>query len=174
MSRTSSTPTPSNTNEPVDLWQLVAEHKAEEEKKEGEKGRGESTVLFVGGKQSGKSTLLHAYMFKDKVGTTPNSTSSLEYKYTRSSVGMNDRELTHIWELGGGRSLVNLLNIAIHAESVREMMLMIVVDLSAPSRVMDDLMYWIKTVRHHIQSSLSQTNSALLQQLQAEAKKSVW
>jgi hypothetical protein len=88
------------------------------------------------------------------VEDVPPATSSVDYKYVRSSVGMTDeKDLTHFWEIGqslvqihhsarpgsltdlvpfagGGRGLVNLLDVALTADSIPNTLVVLVLDLS--------------------------------------------
>lgn len=134
-----------------DIWSQLLEKK-EIESKEGSNSLREASIVFVGSRTSGKSTLIHSYMFKDK-GDTPKPTTSLDYKYTRSSVGMSmEKDLSHFWELGGGRKLVSLMDICITPETLPHTFAIITVDLSKPTSVVDNLQFWLEALRSRIKA----------------------
>ena len=86
---------------PVDIFKLVAD-KVLEQDQERDAGAGvESELLFVGAKNSGKSTLIHSFLSKEEA---PKPTSALEYRFARRSTG-EDKAVANIWELGGGSQL---------------------------------------------------------------------
>lgn len=86
----------------------------------------------------------------------PKPTTSLDYKYLRSSVGMSlKKDLSHFWELGGGRALVNLLDIALTADRLRDSFVVIVLDLSKPWRVLADATYYLDLVRKRVDVCLT-------------------
>lgn len=138
-----------------DIWQQLLELKAKEENEsEAKNSTREASIVFIGPRHAGKSTLIHSYMFKDKEDT-PKPTTSLDYKYTRSSVGMSmEKDLSHFWELGGGRSLVTLMDICLTPDTLAHTFIIITLDLSRPSMVVEDLVYWLEVVRKRIKSSL--------------------
>lgn len=118
----------------------------------------EATIIVLGSRQSGKTSLINAYMNKDKedagdaLSAKANSISSasslLDYKYTRiSGLGMNQNSLVHFWELGGGRRLVQLLDLIITPEHIADTLVLIAVDLSKPSKALDHAQFWMQQVR---------------------------
>lgn len=52
--------------------------------------------------------------------------------------------------IGGGRALTSLADIALSPEMLKITMVVIVLDLSKPSRVISDLMFWINLLRYSI------------------------
>lgn len=143
-----------------DLWTEVLEayqngkldeltgkqHGAEEVKQDKEDASWEPNVIFVGAKESGKSSLLNAYIMKDKADV-PKPTGSLDYKYIRSSSGGGDKDVSHFWELGGGRALVSQIDIALSPKRLESAFVVLVLDLSKPHSVLPDLMYWLGVLR---------------------------
>mmetsp|Transcript_41031 Transcript_41031/g.80482 ORF Transcript_41031/g.80482 Transcript_41031/m.80482 type:complete len:449 (-) Transcript_41031:42-1388(-) len=164
---------PTQDEEVKDIWTQLLEMKSKEEKENPSSAMREANIVFLGPRHSGKSTLIHAYMHKDKEDVVK-PTTSLDYKYTRSSVGMSmEKDLSHFWELGGGRALVNLLDIALTADTIAHTFALIVVDLSRPSAVVDDVQYWLGVLKNRVKavvSQLSQSSSPLPKALLAEAK----
>ena len=86
---------------PVDIFKLVADKVLEQEQERDVVAGVESELLFVGAKNSGKSTLIHSFLMKED---TPKPTSALEYRFARRSTG-EDKAVANIWELGGGSQL---------------------------------------------------------------------
>jgi len=140
----------------VDIWSQLLE-KRDREEKDGQMADSlrEASICFIGPRGCGKSTLIHAYMFKDKEDT-PKPTTSLDYKYTRSSVGMSmEKDLSHFWELGGGRKLVSLMDICVTPETLQHTFAIITVDLSKPTAVIEELNYWLDTLRKRVKQCIA-------------------
>lgn len=154
----------------------------------------EATIVYVGPRSSGKTTLINAYMYKDRVDDVPKATTCLDYKYTRSSIkdaaalasaassgsGANEeKSVSHFWELGGGRSLVDLLDIPITAQSISDCLVVLTVDLSTPriSRLVDDALFWLTLVRKRCDAVCAEMKSkgggggAAVAALQAAARR---
>ena len=88
-----------------DIWSsIVADRKASGE---GEPAAGrESTVILVGNKQVGKSTLVSRFLNPEKDDGPPKPSVALEYTFGRRSGAQGDvKDVAHIWELGGGRQV---------------------------------------------------------------------
>ena len=159
-----------------DLWSSLIEEKALESSRPSVSaassddsapttGNREATIVYVGPRSSGKTTLINAYMYKDRVDDVPKPTTCLDYKYTRSTVkdsaalaassgaggsaANEEKSVSHFWELGGGRSLVDLLSIPITPQSIQDCLVVLTVDLSSPriTRLVDDISFWIGLVR---------------------------
>ena len=109
-------------------------------------------MIFVGEKQSGKSSLIARFldmqMKDDMVETT-----ALEYK---SGLKMyNDRRIkTNIYELGGGRNFANLLEAALMGGNIANTTVCIVIDLSKPGNSMESVLFWLAAVREQSQIAL--------------------
>ena len=86
---------------PVDIFKLVADKVLEQDQERDAVAGVESELLFVGAKNSGKSTLIHSFLSKEEA---PKPTSALEYRFARRSTG-EDKAVANIWELGGGSQL---------------------------------------------------------------------
>lgn len=128
-----------------DIWTLIKE--ANQRVKKGEKAEEaglESLLLFVGGKQCGKSTLISRFLDKGCIHLTSDDTPSpsvaLEYTFGRRTRGANGiKDVSHIWELGtvyvteaGATSLSDLINIPLNEANIHIASLAICVDLSKP------------------------------------------
>ena len=63
---------------------------------------------------------LDLYAFLSHRGESPKSTIGIEYTFGRRSRGANmAKDITHLWELGGGTLLAKLIEIPITAECLK-------------------------------------------------------
>ncbi|XP_036429734.1 cytoplasmic dynein 2 light intermediate chain 1 [Colossoma macropomum] len=91
----------------------------------------ERTVLFMGSKAGGKTTILLRCLDRDEA---PKPTLALEYTFGRRAKGHNTpKDIAHLWELGGGTSLSDLVQIPITPLNVSSVSVVLVLDLSKPS-----------------------------------------
>ena len=127
-----------------DLWQ-VAEAVAKEESPPKE-----HCFLMVGDHRAGKSSLIQYTLMQNRE-ENPKSTVALEYAYARAPLGLAaSREIAHVYELGGGRLLANLVSVPLSAETLAGTLIAIVLDLSHPHKVVESLLYWLQVVRDRI------------------------
>uniref|UniRef100_A0AAY4CQ31 Cytoplasmic dynein 2 light intermediate chain 1 n=1 Tax=Denticeps clupeoides TaxID=299321 RepID=A0AAY4CQ31_9TELE len=109
------------------LWELAAEEvrKAEDEE---EQSLHQRTVFFLGSKGGGKTTILLRCLDRDE---PPKATLALEYTFGRRARGHNTlKDIAHLWELGGGDSLSDLVQIPVTPQSFS---VVLVLDLSKPN-----------------------------------------
>uniref|UniRef100_A0A8C9THR1 Cytoplasmic dynein 2 light intermediate chain 1 n=1 Tax=Scleropages formosus TaxID=113540 RepID=A0A8C9THR1_SCLFO len=79
----------------------------------------------------GKTTIVLRCLDRDE---TPKSTLALEYTFGRRARGHNTpKDIAHFWELGGGTSLSDLIQIPITVQNVGALSVVLVLDLSKPS-----------------------------------------
>lgn len=132
----------------------------------------ETYTLFVGQRQAGKSSLITAFHNPSK-DDTPKPTVALEYLFARRSSAPNQpKDVAHIWELGGGARLRNLVSVPITPQNIAHNVAAIVVDLSKPENLVSDLCEWIGIVRARVDecvASLRQTNLATANALSESA-----
>ncbi|KAJ8418450.1 hypothetical protein AAFF_G00141590 [Aldrovandia affinis] len=121
------------------LWDLAASEVHSRESGAGEEGDdagnpvgfGERTVFFIGSKAGGKTTILLRCLDRDE---PPKPTLALEYTFGRRARGHNTpKDIAHFWELGGGTSLSDLIQIPITAQNVRALSVVLLTDLSKPN-----------------------------------------
>jgi len=54
----------------------------------------------------------------------------------------------HLWELGGGIHLSDLMKVALHKGNFANAVALVVVDLSKPDQVVDTARYWLRVIQH--------------------------
>ncbi|KAK1171058.1 cytoplasmic dynein 2 light intermediate chain 1 [Acipenser oxyrinchus oxyrinchus] len=114
------------------LWEIaVAEVQSRETEDSRETEVGERAVFFMGNKSGGKTSIILRCLDRDEA---PKPTLALEYTFGRRARGHNTpKDIAHFWELGGGTSLSDLIQIPITTDNVRSLSVVVVLDLSKPS-----------------------------------------
>ena len=79
----------------------------------------------------------------------------MEYTFGRRSSG-NGKDIAHIWELGGGKKLSDLVRVPLTQERLASLVTVVVLDLSVPSKVLQTALWWIDLVRARLRDSLEQ------------------
>ena len=104
------------------------------------------TIIFVGEKQSGKTSLINKFLDQNQMKEELPETTALEF---RSGLKLhNDKRVkTNIYELGGGRNFASLLAAAFTDGNLANTSICIVVDLTKPGNYIDSLIFWLNTVR---------------------------
>ncbi|KJH47364.1 hypothetical protein DICVIV_06569 [Dictyocaulus viviparus] len=147
----------------MDIWSLVKKKLAEnaerttnmennEEKKQDQNDtsrRRATHIIVCGNSQSGKSTLINKFLDKNE---EHKETVALEYTYARRTRG-NNKDICHIWELGGGTSVTQLLAIPFTEENIERASFVIALDLTRPNelwitmeKLVTEAQRYIKTV----------------------------
>lgn len=103
------------------------------------------TLLIVGERKAGKSSIIQNFLLQNNE-EAPKATVALEYKFARST----SDSVAHIYELGGGRLLSNLINFPITEETLGNLIVIIALDLSIPYKVLDSLLYWLQVSKARI------------------------
>ncbi|KAI9336135.1 hypothetical protein BDR26DRAFT_920198 [Obelidium mucronatum] len=145
----------------VDIWSLALKAK-----KNGAAGVAvtedgvETTLMVVGNKQAGKSSLVHRLQNKDDL---PAPTTALEYRlanitamafltlinilrFARSTRG-TVKDVAHIWELAGGAHLTDLIDIPVSESNIHLTTFVIVIDLSTPEEAMSVLEHFLDKIQ---------------------------
>lgn len=82
---------------------------------------------------------------------TPKPTVALEYTFgRRSNTASTVKDIAHLWELGGGTHLSELLSVPITPQRLPHACVVIVVDMSKPGNVIAELMTWIKLIQERV------------------------
>eukprot|EP00347_Sterkiella_histriomuscorum_P003178 403365291 len=145
-----------------DLWILAAQKVQEQLSISQEK-----TVVFVGEKSSGKSSLISKFL-DEPVKDDMKETTALDFRYG-TRIKDEKKQKVNIYELGGGRIVANLLAAPLTAFHISNSAVCIVLDLSSPGGAIDSLQYWIAVIREHSQKAieeLQKTNPKVFQMMQ--------
>ncbi|XP_075919338.1 cytoplasmic dynein 2 light intermediate chain 1 isoform X2 [Petromyzon marinus] len=129
----------------------------------------ESTVFFMGSRSAGKTTLIHR--FQDRDDEPPKATTALEYAYSRHSRGQV-KDVAHVWELGGGTFLTDLIKIFIVPSNLSSLSMVLVLDLSEPGqlwRTLDDLLRAARTYAVSAIAELAKTQKHAADALRQQA-----
>jgi dynein light intermediate chain 2 len=125
-----------------DLWQNIALNV-----KEAAGDQTDQTVLLVGAKHSGKTSLVNR-MLNNSKGSAP--TTALEYSYGKREE-RNVTNIAHFWELAQGTDLAQLSDVVITGENVHTAVVTIVVDCSNPGTIWETLHYWLLRIDRRVQ-----------------------
>eukprot|EP00040_Diaphanoeca_grandis_P013430 m.67908 g.67908 ORF g.67908 m.67908 type:complete len:403 (+) comp23884_c1_seq1:279-1487(+) len=167
------TSTPAKTDRKVrDIFSLALKERTVNGDKEKNVGD-ETTVLIVGSKSSGKSMII-LHFLERSASESPKPTMALEYNYGRRG-RTNDmgKDIVHLWELGGGTSLVKLIEAAATVNTVKTLSYVIVLDLSKP----DDLWHTLTTLLNELKSRLERVFSDLISKdspIPQQLRKKAW
>lgn len=121
-----------------------------------EPGR-QTYILFVGDKQCGKTTAQN-YFLQPSKDDTPKPTVAMDYTYGRRSSSNNSsqKDIAHIWELGGGKKLADLIKVPMTLERFLNFHVVICIDLSKPSKCFDSLKTWMEIINKRIDECMGQ------------------
>ena len=155
----------------VDIWTLIQSDLGSQQDTE---RNTDTYTLVVGSKDSGKSCLIQQFLGKEE-GVKP--TVALEYQFARrprAGSGNNAKDISHIWELGGGSSsggssssssssssspspstspgnLRELVAVPLK-HSVGSAVVVIVIDTNSPNNAVPALNRWLRDVRSTVDS----------------------
>ncbi|NXP50161.1 DC2L1 protein, partial [Heliornis fulica] len=138
------------------LWDIaIAEVEKKEKADDGAKHAEvwEKSVLFMGNKNGGKTTIILRCLERDEI---PKPTLALEYTFGRRARRHNTRkDVAHFWELGGGTSLVELTQIPITSNNIRSFAVVLVLDLSKPNELWATMEKLLQVTRNHANKILT-------------------
>uniref|UniRef100_A0A673JIJ7 Cytoplasmic dynein 2 light intermediate chain 1 n=1 Tax=Sinocyclocheilus rhinocerous TaxID=307959 RepID=A0A673JIJ7_9TELE len=107
------------------------------------------TVFFMGSKAGGKTTILLRFLDRDE---TAKPTLALEYTFGRRARGHNTpKDIAHLWELGGGISLSDLVQIPMTADNVSSLSVVLVLDLSKPNVLWETMERLLDSARSQVE-----------------------
>ena len=112
------------------------------------------TLVFVGEKNSGKTSLIAKYL-DEATSEETKATVALDYRH-----GIKQREekkvKVNVYELGGGRNNAHMLGAALNERSIANTTVVITVDLSSPGNSVSSLLYWLNSVREQSEMALGE------------------
>lgn len=130
--------------EPKDLMKMIVQ-----QNKKQAAANADTSAIVVGTASCGKSTLLKGLLNKDE---EPKATLALEYSFVRPKATESGRkDVAHIWEIGGGTAMQNLLDVPLTESTVKTATVVIVADLSKPEEVFVGVSYWLERLRARLQ-----------------------
>lgn len=117
----------------------------------------ESSLLMVGSKSSGKTSMILRFLDRDE---QPKATTALEYTFGRRSKGANlVKDVAHVWELGGGTFLSNLIETPINQQTIKSLSVVVVVDLSKPDTIWSTLETLLSVVKMRVKKVINELKS---------------
>ncbi|EKX40905.1 hypothetical protein GUITHDRAFT_175552 [Guillardia theta CCMP2712] len=113
----------------------------------------EGHAILVGTKSSGKSTLIQRCKSSDKDDELQ-PTIALDYSFARTvdKGKTGNKDVAHFWEVGGGTSLPDLLDVPLNENNLKNVAFVIVADLSKPSEVIAVVQFWLRKLERRIQT----------------------
>uniref|UniRef100_A0A3Q1AN13 Cytoplasmic dynein 2 light intermediate chain 1 n=1 Tax=Amphiprion ocellaris TaxID=80972 RepID=A0A3Q1AN13_AMPOC len=144
------------------LWELAAAEVQSREGGGGEEDGGETvserSVFLMGSKAGGKTSILLRCLDRDEPSKP---TLALEYTFGRRARGHNTpKDIAHIWELGGGTSLSDLVQIPITPASIRSLSVILILDLSKPNALWGTMEKLLQAAQAQLEKVFSQTQQA--------------
>ncbi|KAI8611846.1 hypothetical protein BC830DRAFT_1139374 [Chytriomyces sp. MP71] len=144
MSRESLSKDPPKDQARKDIWNLALKYRKGTSTTQQQADEGvETTIMVVGNKQAGKSSLIHRLQNK---GDIPPPTTALEYRFARSTRG-TIKDISHIWELAGGTHLTDLIDIPVNESNIHLTTFVIVIDLSEPADALPLLEHFLDKIQ---------------------------
>ncbi|GLD63948.1 cytoplasmic dynein 2 light intermediate chain 1 [Lates japonicus] len=144
------------------LWELAAAEVRNRESGGGEEEGGETvterSVFLMGSKSGGKTSILLRCLDRDEPSKP---TLALEYTFGRRARGHSTpKDIAHLWELGGGTSLSDLVQIPITPASIRSLSVILILDLSKPNALWGTLEKLLQAAQAHLEKVSSQAQQA--------------
>ena len=124
-------------------------------------GANETTLLVVGSKNVGKTTLIHRLLERQEA---PKPTLALEYTFGRKKNQGLTKDVCHVWELGGGTLFANLLETPISPSKLNGFRLVLMVDLSEPHHLWFHLEALLSSLQGHLNSALKRSKDTGLEE----------
>jgi len=114
----------------------------------------ESTMFVVGAKSAAKTSIILRFLDRDE---QPKPTTALEYTFGRRSKNNNMlKDVAHVWELGGGIALSNLIEVPITKQCVKNLSVVICVDLSKPETIWTTLESLLNTIKLRVKKVIAE------------------
>ena len=161
-----------NSSKVPDLWTILERNGEDTQVVE---DISDTTVLFVGDSQCGKTTLIQGFL-KPTASKEPKATFALEYSFARRKHPTNPnapKSVSHIWELGGDIYEPSLLDVPLSLRNLNSASVVICIDLSKAQNSFASLTRWIELIREVINRKVkelqSKPNSSILNSLRDAA-----
>ncbi|XP_068532803.1 cytoplasmic dynein 2 light intermediate chain 1 isoform X3 [Anas acuta] len=157
------------------LWD-AARAEAERQGSPGDDGGAvrEQALLCVGSKHGGKTTIILRCLEREEI---PKPTLALEYTFGRRARSHNaPKDIAHFWELGGGTSLQELIQIPITSNNIRSFAVVLVLDLSKPNELWTTMENLLQAIRDHVNkilAKLEKTNPEVATEIKQRMRNSL-
>ncbi|XP_003741683.1 cytoplasmic dynein 2 light intermediate chain 1 [Galendromus occidentalis] len=139
------------------LWDYAASvHKMKQ--KDRENNCVESTMFFIGSRQAGKTSIISKFLERSD---HPKPSVALEYSFGRRSILGAGSDVCHIYELAGGTTFKKMVSIPINSRSVMSLVVILVLDLSAPDELFVTMDCLLSEVRERLASVMSSTEKSV-------------
>ncbi|XP_036979442.1 cytoplasmic dynein 2 light intermediate chain 1 [Acanthopagrus latus] len=144
------------------LWELAAAEVHSRETEGGEEDGGdtvsERSVFLMGSKAGGKTSILLRCLDRDEPSKP---TLAMEYTFGRRARGHNTpKDIAHLWELGGGTSLSDLVQIPISPASIKSLSVILILDLSKPNALWETMEKLLQAAQAQLEKVLSKAQQA--------------
>lgn len=126
-----------------DLWQNIVQHVKDATVGEAQ----DQTVLVVGAKSSGKSTVINRILGSS---TKTKPTTALEYSFGKRD-DRNVTQVAHFWELAQATELSQLSDVVVTPENIHSVSVAIVVDCVDVTTMFETVSYWLKRIDRRAQ-----------------------
>eukprot|EP00794_Sanderia_malayensis_P008191 gene8191-9069_t len=147
------------------LWDIAIEerNKLEKMEKQGQcdptNSAIENNMLVCGSAESGKTSIILRFLDRDE---KPKPTVALDYTFARRAKGHNMasnlKDVCHIWELGGGTSISQLVEVAITPKNISNLSVVMVLDLSKPNYLWQTQEVLMKQIRSCINRAIKEAS----------------
>ncbi|XP_063227498.1 cytoplasmic dynein 2 light intermediate chain 1 [Bacillus rossius redtenbacheri] len=124
----------------------------------------ESTLILLGSKDVGKSSLVHRFLDRDEPAK---QTLALEYTFGRKAGRSLVKDVCHIWELGGGTMYPSLLAtpLAAAGRNLSQVTVVLMLDLSALNQLWFTMETLLQSILTILRAHCSQDQMNSLQEL---------
>ncbi|CAL1536933.1 unnamed protein product, partial [Lymnaea stagnalis] len=150
------------------LWDIAVEQ-ANSKKSDNNYSNKESTVIVIGSKNCGKTSMILRFLDRDEP-TKP--TVALEYAFAKPK-DIVRKDIGHIWELGGGTWLSKLMDIPISPTTLLQTTLILVLDLSLPSELWFTMDTLLQAAKSRLESAINEAK-AVDPQIENKLRKKFW
>lgn len=136
---------------PTNIWDLAIDQsrdkRANISSNKNESESSERSLLILGSKGVGKTTLIHRFLDSSDAAK---STLALEYTFGRKTNNNLAKDVCHIWELGGGTLFTKLLETPLSPLKLPQLHVVLMIDLSKP----EELWFTLETLVTNLQTHL--------------------
>ena len=93
--------------------------------------------------------------FGDNIKEDMGETIALDYKFGKLMLEDKTQKVS-AYEIGGGRSLADMLGVPLNPKSLSSSLIVITIDLSKPGNAIDSLLFWLNVVREQVEICINQ------------------